>query len=163
MSEINIKPKETIYGICDMYFNGTNWWCAVQDIIFITQNVAQGYCKKCGKWLRKDEDEDEKFPSPRVLFPNSAGSLSARPDCRNDAHEEEIGDEFDDEGLRKLKNGDYLTIYSKLAPWEAIWAGVIQLDKDSLFQEGVDPKTWAMWFAGGYHAVLVTDSVQSEE
>jgi len=148
------KPKETIYGICDMYFNGTDWWCVVQDICFITPNVAQGYCKKCGKWMRID-DENDGFPSPRVLFPNSAGSLSARLDCVNNGHEEETGDEFDDEGLCKLKNGDYLTIYSKLAPWEAIWAGVIQLDKDSLFQEGVDSKTWAMWFAGGYHAVLV--------
>ncbi|MEK7089732.1 MAG: hypothetical protein AAB920_02855, partial [Patescibacteria group bacterium] len=75
MPEDTRKPKEVIYGFCDMYFNGNDWWCAVQDICFVTPNIVQGYCKKCGKWLRVDDD-DEGFPSPRVLFPNSAGSLS---------------------------------------------------------------------------------------
>jgi len=71
------------------------------------------------------------------------------------------------EGLHILKDGDFLTIYSKDNPTEIVWSGVISLRNYPLFteavfglwihadQEGVDRETWARWFFEGYAAKLI--------
>lgn len=68
------------------------------------------------------------------------------------------------QGLHMLKNGDYLTVFSKTNPRRKIWSGKLRLRDLRVkgrvfvriaFQFGVDPGKWWLWFEDEYPATLI--------
>lgn len=146
--------KNALEGVCAFHSEtGTEggYW-AFQDSRYIEKNVGYGWCKKCGKSLRNQNNDKQ------LRLPN---------ECPNGAHEEEIGDSWSYEGLYILKDGDRLEIYSKDDPNKTVWSGIIKLRQYPPFtedafglwihsdQEGVDRKIWAKWFIEEYPAKLI--------
>jgi len=170
MGKKGSKPNAVLDGVCHFHSEtGTEggYW-AFHDARYIKKNVGRGYCSKCGKWLRNQEGAiqivrvkqiDEEFLR--------TGELDEQPDCPNDAHEEEIGDLWDYEGLHILEDGDHLTIHPKDNTNEIVWSGIIKLRELPLFtehaygfwihadQEGISRETWARWFLEEHPATLV--------
>lgn len=72
------------------------------------------------------------------------------------------------EGLRILRDGDVLTIFSREDKAKVVWEGVISLQQRSSFEEnvngfrihanqkGIEREKWAEWFFDKYPAKLVT-------
>lgn len=166
--------KKVLHGVC--YFwsetgtEGGHW--AFQDRRFITENVAYGYCKNCGKWLHKQEGLlqvtrvhiiDQQFQEELLR----TGKVPERPECPDNIHEEDRGNSFDYQGLHVLKNGDHLTIFDKKNPKKVIWDGVIDFAPHGLFtehamgmwihasQNGIGRGTWGKWFMQEYPAKLI--------
>lgn len=163
------EVKFVFNGVCHFFSEtGTEggFW-AFQDSQFITKNVPRPYCKKCGKYL-----EPQKYENLKVVkvLPITQEVLDGKepPECPEGQHEREVNDSWSYEGLRILKDGDHLTIYSKENPDEIVWEGNIKLREHPLFtedasglwihadQEGVDRETWARWFFDEHPAILVT-------
>lgn len=158
-------------GICHFFSEtgteGGDW--AFQDERYIQKDVAHGWCKKCGKVLMPQSGplqlvRVEQITEETVM---RDGKIVERPDCPDNAHEENIGESWSYEGLHCLENGDRLTIYSKDNPAEVVWAGVIKLKQYSLFtehafgfwihadQKGMEREVWAKWFLEGNPAMLI--------
>lgn len=170
MSKKGGEPTDALNGVCCFHSEtGTEggYW-AFQETRYIRKNVSRGYCKKCGKWLRK---QDGAIQLKRVYLMDEefqrTGKLTERPDCPDNAHEEEIGEAWDYRGLHVLEDGDRLTIYSKDNPNEIVWSGVVKLRQYPFFtedasgfwihadQDGVDRETWAQWFFEEHPATLI--------
>jgi hypothetical protein len=130
---------------------------AFQEERYIERNIAQGYCRKCGKAMGKNP--------VKILMHmvNSRGVVSS--ECAADAHEEYVGDRFGNKGLRFLKVGDCLTIFSKKNPSRKLWSGVIELsvpnapprypDIRECIPRDISRKRWLKWFREEYPATLI--------
>lgn len=144
---------------------GGDW--AFQDSRHIQKNVPKGFCKKCGKFLQKQEGPIQVtrvYPVDEEML--HTGELLERQDCADDAHEEEIGDAWSYEGLHILKDRDFLRIFSPDNSFDVVWEGLISLTQYESFtehasglwihadQNGVPRETWAEWFFKGYPAKL---------
>lgn len=149
---------------------GGDW--ALQDARYIQKNVPRGYCKKCGKWLKKQEGNLQigrvtVITAEVVEEFRRTGKLPERVDCANEAHEEDIGEVWSYKGLHILKDGDYLMIFDKQDPRKLVWDDTIQLRHYDSFtehtsngmwihsdQEGVPREVWEKFFLEGYPAKL---------
>lgn len=155
-------------GVCTFHSEtGTEggYW-AFQDGQFITKNVLQSYCRKCGKCF--DLQQNENLQVVKVL-PLTEEVLAGKepPECPEGQHEREIGDSWSYEGLHILENGDQLTIFSPDNPAQIVWFGTISLRQHPLFtedvfgrwihadQESIDRETWATYFLKEYPAELI--------
>jgi len=152
---------------------GGSW--AFQDRRFIRHNVGMGYCRKCGKWLRRRQYKNIQVERVSRLDPEAieeierVGTAAEPPYCHEREHEEQVGDAWDYEGLHILRDGDRLTIYDRADPSKIVWDGTIRLKRYKMFtqdafglwihadQEGVPRETWAQWFLKQYPARLVPD------
>ena len=167
-----MKQLREIEGVLHLFSEtgteGGAW--ALQDVLYIEKDVPRGYCKKCGKWLKKQEGPIQVGRVTQITQEvmdalNLTGKLPEQSDCENDAHEEDIGDVWSYEGLHILEDGDYLTIFDKQNPQKIVWEGVIQLRQYDPFteatscgmwihadQEGVSRDVWEKFFLEGYPA-----------
>ncbi len=145
------------------------YW-AFQDSRYIQKNVPRGYCKNCGIYM-KEQSGALRVQRVTVLDEEvirelkSTGKIKEKPNCANDAHEEEVGESWSYEGLNILENGDHLTIYHPDDNRE-VWSGVINLKQHELFSEdasgmwihadqiGIARDVWAEYFFKNYPAKL---------
>ncbi len=169
------KKDIPIKGLCYFYSEtGTEggFW-AFQDSAYIQHNVGYGYCKKCGKWLCKQEgpihiERVELIDAAYIEELRRTGKVPKRPECPDGIHEEEVGDSFSYEGLHVLENGDELAIFDKNKPMCVVWHGIIdqvllplftQTTSDGLWihydQRNVARRQWEIWFLDQYPAELV--------
>lgn len=149
---------------------GGSW--AFQDERYIRKNVAMGFCKKCGKWLARQEGRLQVGRVTKITAEIwqeylRTGKFPEEVDCPNDAHEEEISDSWSYEGLHSLRDGDFLQIFSPDDQSRVVWQGVISLIQYDSFtehafghwihsdQQGVPREMWAEWFLKGYPAKLI--------
>lgn len=160
------------------------YW-AFQDERFITPNTTVFGCTKCFKYWDKEKHPDGPPANPAepihvtkvVPLDKVFDDLSSEPDhdiqlppdCQPEEHDfQPIGEErWSYDGLCVLKDGDYLTIFSKDNGTDIIWSGYIQLKPLPLFtetafgmwihadQEGLDREIWARWFMESYPAELI--------
>ena len=176
--------KESLEGILHLFSEtgteGGLW--TFQESKYIKENVPQGYCRKCGTYMKKQSGPlkvknittlDEEIMKEY----KHSGEINFKPTCADNNHEELISSGWDLKGLHILKNGDKLTIYrpenkDKLTIHhpennKEVWSGVIDLkycDPSSNFvlgwrvhtdQKGIERKTWANYFLESYPAKLM--------
>ena len=157
------------------------YW-AFQDSRFIKINATIFTCSKCYKYWDKGKHPDgppdigterimvsQVIPLDKFINDMNNESFKAPPLCPSNKHDFQLMDqEFElFEGHHILKDGDWLTIYSKDQPQIIVWSDIIKLRHypsftESAFnmwihsdQEKVDRETWAGWFLEGYPATLV--------
>jgi len=78
---------------------------------------------------------------------------------------------WSDDNHHRLKDGDYLEIFSKTNPTEIVWSGTISLKKyppreEAAFgfliradQNGIEREQWARWFFEEFPAKLIHAAV----
>ena len=159
---------------------GGHW--AFQDSRFITKNTTHYGCTKCYKYWNKEEHpngppEELNSAEPaiitRVIPINKIGDLISNPtlpvDCPPNEHDFQLisPENWSYDGLHRLKDGDWLIVYSKTEPKNVLWSGIIKLipstpSTGTIFkmftppeQEGVERKTWARWFIKSHPATLI--------
>lgn len=165
---MTLENSEVLRGICHFFFEtgseGGHW--AFQDGNFITKNVTQPYCRKCGKFLGP-----QKYKNLEVekVVPLTKEVLAGKepPECPEGKHERDISNSWSEKGTHILKDGDRLTIYSPKNPSKVVWSGTISLHQHRLFtkkafglwihadQKGIKRNTWAKYFFKEYPAELI--------
>ncbi|MDP3697317.1 MAG: hypothetical protein Q8R55_04830 [Candidatus Taylorbacteria bacterium] len=177
------QKLELLHGFLRFYgeqgiTEGGGLW-AFQDSRFIIPNETVFVCSKCYRYWDKEKNPDG---------PPDIGSapLIVTQVIPTDKLEEILQGKFKEmcppnehefklmfptiesfKGHHVLKDGDWLTIYSKDEPRTMIWSGIVQLKKYPPFtesvsdiwirsdQEEIDRGTWAKWFLDEHPATLV--------
>jgi len=94
-----MEQQSVIEGVLNLFSEtgteGGDW--AFQDALYIKKDVPRGYCKKCGKWLKKQEGAIQVGRVTLITEEvaeeiNRTGKIPERHDCADDVHEEDIGD-----------------------------------------------------------------------
>ncbi len=165
--ETNHSLEDALEGILFLYSEtGTEggYW-AFQESKYIQKDVPMGYCKNCGIYMREQKGSikiDRVYNLDEVI----TNDIEDLPVCKNDEHEEYIGDSWEPEGFNILKDGDHLTIYHPDDNKE-VWSGVINLKQYNRFTEdasgvwihadqiGIERDVWAEYFFQEYSAKLI--------
>ena len=155
--------KIAVEGVLDFHSEtGTEggYW-AFQDKCFIEPNTTRFSCVKCHAYWYKARME-----KPHVdTLPTGGAALY----CAPGTHDFQLvsKENWSNDGLKILEDGDTLMIFSKRDPQQLLWEGVIRLRTYPPFTEhvggfwihqdqiGVVRETWALLFFENYPARLI--------